>query len=83
MCGMISRVNLVMPNRFFRRSSPSVYSRGQLDIDSIRDCHRSRTHLSLAKHAPEPRAMQPPELGPVIEIAEAGGLRHRYERRAV
>ena len=43
--------------------------------------HRSRTHLSLAKDAPEPRAKQPPELGTVIEIAEVGGLHHRYERR--
>ncbi len=39
--------------------------------------HRSRTHLSLAKYAPEPRAKQPPELGVVIEIAEVGGLHHR------
>jgi putative transposase len=44
--------------------------------------HRSRTHLSLAKDAPEPRAMQPPELGPVVEIAEVGGLHHRYKRHA-
>jgi len=44
--------------------------------------HRSRTHLSLAKDAPEPRAKQPPELGAVIEIAEVGGLHHRYELRA-
>jgi putative transposase len=44
--------------------------------------HRSRTHLSLAKDAPEPRARQPQELGVVIEIAEVGGLHHRYERRA-
>ncbi|HEX5083080.1 MAG TPA: integrase core domain-containing protein [Blastocatellia bacterium] len=44
--------------------------------------HRSRTHLSLCKDAPEPRAKQPPECGPVIEIAEVGGLHHRYERRA-
>jgi putative transposase len=44
--------------------------------------HRSRTHLSLAKDAPEPRAKQLPELGAVIEIAEVGGLHHRYERRA-
>jgi putative transposase len=44
--------------------------------------HRSRTHLSLAKDAPEPRAKQPPDLGAVIEIAEVGGLHHRYERRA-
>jgi transposase InsO family protein len=44
--------------------------------------HRSRTHLSLCKDAPEPRAKQPPKCGPVIKIAEVGGLHHRYERRA-
>ena len=44
--------------------------------------HRSRTHLSLAKDAPEPRAVQPPESGVIIEIAEIGGPHHRYERRA-
>jgi putative transposase len=44
--------------------------------------HNSRTHLSLYKDAPEPRAKQPPEDGRVIEIAEVGGLHHRYERRA-
>jgi putative transposase len=44
--------------------------------------HRSRTHLSPAKDAPIPRAKQPPEFGAVIEIAEVGGLHHRYERRA-
>jgi putative transposase len=42
----------------------------------------SRTHLSLDKDAPKERAVQPPELGPVIELAEVGGLHHRYERRA-
>jgi transposase InsO family protein len=43
---------------------------------------RSRTHLSLAKDAPAPRAIQPPALGPVVEIAEVAGLHHWYERRA-
>jgi hypothetical protein len=43
---------------------------------------RTRTHLALSKDAPEPRAKQPPDLGAVIEIAEVGGLHHRYERRA-
>ena len=38
--------------------------------------HGSRTHLALAKDTPEPRAIQPPELG------AGGGLRHRYVRRA-
>lgn len=44
--------------------------------------HRSRTHLSLQKDSPEPRDVQPPELGRIISIAEVGGLHHRYERRA-
>jgi putative transposase len=42
----------------------------------------ARTHLALDKDAPEPRAIQPPVLGRVVEIAEVGGLHHRYERRA-
>ena len=44
--------------------------------------HRSRTHLSLVKDAPDERPIQRPEMGEVIEIAEVGGLHHRYERRA-
>jgi putative transposase len=44
--------------------------------------HRSRTHLSLGKDAPEPRAMQPPEMGSVVAVPQVGGLHHRYERRA-
>ena len=44
--------------------------------------HRSRTHLSLGKDAPEPRAVQPPSMGEIVELPEVGGLHHRYERRA-
>ena len=44
--------------------------------------HSSRTHLSLAKDAPEPRSVQPLESGPVFAIPQVGGLHHRYERRA-
>jgi transposase InsO family protein len=36
----------------------------------------SRTHLSLGKDAPSPRAVQPPELGAVVEIPQVGGLHH-------
>jgi putative transposase len=43
--------------------------------------HRSRTHLSLDKDAPEPRKVSPPEAGTVVELPEVGGLHHRYERR--
>jgi putative transposase len=45
-------------------------------------CETSRTQLSLGKDAPDPRAMQPPELGAVVEIPKVGGFHHRYERRA-
>ena len=44
--------------------------------------HNPRTHLSLEKDAPEPRAIQGIDLGPVIEVSEVGGLHHHYERRA-
>jgi putative transposase len=42
----------------------------------------SRTHLSLGKDSPEPRAVQPAELGRIAVIPQVGGLHHRYERRA-
>jgi transposase InsO family protein len=44
--------------------------------------HESRTHLSLDKDAPEPRAVHPPAMGKIVELPEVGGLHHRYERRA-
>jgi putative transposase len=43
--------------------------------------HRSRTHLSLRKDSPEPRLVQPPEMGRVVAVPQVGGLHHRYERR--
>jgi hypothetical protein len=42
--------------------------------------HRSRTHLALAKDAPEPRAIM--RHGALIAIPQVGGLHHRNERRA-
>ena len=45
--------------------------------------HESRTHLSLAKDAPEPRPVHPLELGAVVDIPQVGGLHHRYERRSL
>ena len=44
--------------------------------------HRSRTHLSLDKDAPESRAVQALQAGRIIQIQEVGELHHRYERRA-
>jgi transposase InsO family protein len=42
----------------------------------------TRTHLSLAKDAPEPRSVQPPRQGRVVELPRVGGLHHEYLRRA-
>ncbi len=44
--------------------------------------HRSRTHLSLEKDAPEPRPVERPDDGEIVELPEVGGLHHRYLRRA-
>ena len=44
--------------------------------------HDCRTHLSLDKDAPEPRAIEPPESGEVIALPQVGGLHHLYMRRA-
>jgi len=44
--------------------------------------HRSRTHLSLDKDAPESRPIQDLQAGRIIQIREVGGLHHRYERVA-
>jgi putative transposase len=44
--------------------------------------HRTRTHLSLDKDAPDGRSIQPPGLGAIFPIPEVGGLHHRYVRRA-
>ena len=44
--------------------------------------HRTRTHLSLCKDSPEPRPVQPPAVGEIVELPQVGGLHHRYERRA-
>jgi putative transposase len=42
--------------------------------------HQSRTHLALAKDAPEARAIM--RRGEIVAIPQVGGLHHRYDRRA-
>jgi hypothetical protein len=44
--------------------------------------HSVRTHLSLDKDSPEPRAVDRPDLGRVVETPMVGGLHHRYSRLA-
>jgi hypothetical protein len=46
------------------------------------DYHRSRTHLGLAKDAPNHRPISEISAGPIVAIRDVGGLHHRYERRA-
>jgi len=50
--------------------------------DYFEHYHRWRCHRSLGMDCPVPRATQQPELGKVVEVAEAGGLYRHYERRA-
>jgi len=44
--------------------------------------HGSRTHLSLDKDSPEPREVESPDQGRVVEFPMVGGLHHRYRRLA-
>jgi len=44
--------------------------------------HRWRTHLSLDKDAPVPRATQSPSDGRIVAVPHVGWLHHHYERRA-
>ena len=48
----------------------------------VDDYHIWRVHRSLNTDAPNPRPVQPPELGVVTKIPEVGGLHHHYERIA-
>lgn len=44
--------------------------------------HSARTHLSLGKDSPEPRPVERPDRGRIVEVPMVGGLHHRYTRRA-
>jgi transposase InsO family protein len=61
----------------FNQASLSRHLRSFLDY-----YYGSRCHLALAKDTPEPRPVQPPDLGRIVSIPQVGGLHHRYERRA-
>jgi transposase InsO family protein len=50
--------------------------------DYFEHYHRWRCHRSLAMGCPTARPVQGPELGQVVQVAEAGGLYRHYERRA-
>jgi len=42
--------------------------------------HSCRTHLSLEKDSPEPRKVESPDQGKIVEFPMVGGLHHRYSR---
>ena len=44
--------------------------------------HEARCHLSLARNAPIPRAVERSSQGRVASIPMVGGLHHRYKRAA-
>ena len=54
----------------------------KLLVDFLDHYHLWRSHRALAMDCPEPRLVQGPQHGAVVEVAEAGGLNRHYERRA-
>jgi hypothetical protein len=44
--------------------------------------HSWRCHQPLEMDCPEPRPVQPPEVGEIAPVREAGGLYRHYERVA-
>ena len=73
--------------RVLRECLDHVIVLGEVHLKRIlTDCfeyyHGSRPHLSLDRYSPTPRDVEPPSMGPVIAIAQVGGLHHRYARAA-
>ncbi|MEK7675192.1 MAG: integrase core domain-containing protein [Verrucomicrobiota bacterium] len=50
--------------------------------DYVNYYHCHRTHRCLDQDCQEPRAVESPEQGKVIELPLVGGLHHRYARQA-
>jgi len=50
--------------------------------DYFKYYHGSRTHLGLEKDCPEPRAVEPADLGSIRSAPMVAGLHHRYFRQA-
>jgi putative transposase len=50
--------------------------------DYLSYCHRHRPHRSLEPDCPEPRVVEPPDQGKIIELPLVCGLHHRYVRQA-
>jgi transposase InsO family protein len=44
--------------------------------------HQARTHRGLHQDSPEPRPIERPDLGNIVELPMLNGLHHRYTRQA-
>jgi hypothetical protein len=55
---------------------------GTLRRECLDHYHGARTHLALDKDTPEPRPVEHPDQGGIVEIRMVGGLHHRYTRQA-
>ena len=75
-----------MITAFGRRMGEVASTAGQADlVHHLGDvCHPRQppSHAAFSVPDPEPRAVQPPGMGDLVELPEVGGLHHRYERRA-
>jgi hypothetical protein len=54
----------------------------RIPTDYLSYYHRHRTHRSLEQDCPQPRAVEPPDQGKIIELPLVCGLHHRYARQA-
>ena len=64
------------------RGRPRRWALRRLLTDYFHYYHDWRTHRALDMDCPLPRPVQRPEVGPIREVPEVGGLHHHYERRA-
>ena len=55
---------------------------GTQDAWSLEYYNNVRTHLSLDRNSPVPRAAELPSQGKVVSIPQVGGLHHLYQRVA-
>jgi putative transposase len=62
-----------------------IFNAGHLHhvlTDYLAYYHRHRTHRGLEQDCPEPRPIEPPEQGNIVELPLVDGLHHRYRREA-
>ncbi len=82
--GWADAVSVVQPATVIRwqRTGFNQTHLRRLLRDYLAYYHSVRTHLSLDKDAPQPRAVERPDLGRIVETPLVGGLHHRYGRLA-